>query len=315
MRWLAVAPELALAAALLVAFGAVLAAGERAGRVARGAWLGGAVAALIGAAATAGAADDFLFAAYRVDAFTQYAKGLVLAGAVLAALAGRGETGAFGAARATAPFLRLAAVTTLVAAASAADLLLLWVLFELVAVAHVTALATEGRWSTNERAVRRLVAAWLPTSLVLGLGVMVTAARMETTRFVELEGAVPPLGVLLVLIALLARAGLAPLSAAVALARAPATATMPVLAGSAGWVLAVAVATRVATLGSEAPAAWAGPALVALAAVPAALAVLALARPASGARPHGQVVRAALAGAAIMAAAAVWAPYAARALP
>ncbi len=312
-RWGVVLPELALAPALLVAFAAVLWGGPNAGRAARTAWLAGAAAALAAALRTHAAADDFLFGAYRVDAFTQFAKALVVAGSLVAAFAGRAEDAAFGAARATGPFLRLAAPTSLVAAASAADLVVLWLLVELATVAHLIAAATEGRWATHAHAVRRLVAAWLPTAAVFALGVVMVGARHGTTRFAELEGVAAGVGPPLVLIAVLARAGLAPWRAAAALREVGEPVAMPVFAGASWWTLAVAIAIRLAALNSSAPADWAAPALVALVAVPAGLAALATLRgPGTGSR--GAVVPL-LVAAGLVVAAVPWAREAAAALP
>ncbi len=314
MRWVAVLPELVLAVALALAFGATLLARGPAGLVSRAAWVGGAAGAFAAAVLTHGAADDFLFAAYRVDPYTQFVKAVVSAGALVAALAARGEGGSFVGARVTGPFLRLAALTTLIAAASAADLLVLWILLELVAVAHVAALATEGRWSANAALVRRAVAGWLPTALVLGLGVVLTGAEAETLRLPDLEGIAPNPGVALVLLAILVRAGTAPVTAARALLTGEESAPLTALSG-ASWILLVAVAVRVAVLNAPGPQAWATVALVALGTVPGALLISASAGRGSsptGRRPSWIGV---VAGVVLALATVPWALAAARALP
>jgi len=314
MRWVAVLPELVLAVALALAFGAALLARGPAGLVSRAAWVGGAAGAFAAAVLTHGAADDFLFAAYRVDPYTQFVKAVVSAGSLIAAVAARGEGGAFVGARVTGPFLRLAALTTLVAAASAADLLVLWILLELVAVAHVAALATEGRWSANAALVWRAVGGWLPTALVLGLGVVLTGAEAETLRLPDLEGIAPNPGVALVLLAILVRAGTAPLTAVRALLRGEENAPLTALSG-AWWILLVAVAVRVAMLNAPGPQAWATAALVALGTVPGMLLIAASAGrggPAAGRRPSWIGVAS---GAALTLATVPWALAAARALP
>lgn len=314
-RALALLPELVLAVAMVPAFAAVLSGGAHAGRLARGAWVAGAAGALAAAVASIAVADDFFFSAYRVDAFSQLVKALVLVGALAAAMRSRADDGAWGDARATGPLLRLLAVSTFVAAASAADLLLLWVLFEVAAVAHLVTVATEGRWSLHEGQVRRLVATWLPTAVIFALGCVMAGAEAETTRFDELEGALPSPGGLLVFVAVLARAGLQPWQAAVALARGGEGAGVAVLSGASWWTLAVAVAIRVAALSGDAPAAWATPALIALAAVPAGIAALVVTGPALPARSRGRLVFAGLVGAAVFIGALAWAPLAGAALP
>ncbi len=313
-RWVGVLPELVLAVALVLAFGAALRARAPAGRVARLAWVGGAAGSLAAAVAAHGVADDFLFAAYRVDPYTQFIKAVVSAGALVAALAARGEGGAHVDARVTGPFLRLAALTTLIAAASAADLLILWVLLELVAVAHIAALATEGRWSVNAALVRRSVAGWLPTALVLGLGVVLTGAEAETLRLPDLEGIAPNPGIALVLLAILVRAGTAPLAAARALARAHENAPLVALSG-AWWVLLVAVAVRVAVLNAPGPQVWSTVALVVLGTIPGVLLAAAGAGRGATATPGRPSWLGVGAGVLLAAATVPWALAAARALP
>jgi formate hydrogenlyase subunit 3/multisubunit Na+/H+ antiporter MnhD subunit len=310
-RATALLPEGALFSALALAFMAAVVGGPRAGRLAKAAWGGGAAVGLLAAVLTVGEADDFLFGAYRVDAFSQFVKALVLAGALAAVHAGRTEH----AARVTGPFLRLASVTALVAAASAADLLLLWLLCELATVAHIVVVGGEGRWSSNERAVRALVAAWLPTALVFALGTVIAAAAAETTRFAQIEGVFPAAGGLLILVALVARAGLAPWRAAVAIAGGAEGMPIAVLAGASLWTLLVAAAIRVAALLAGASGAWTIPALIALAAVPAGMAALVVTR---GAAPRpGRLpgVVAALIGLAVFSGALALAPAAGAALP
>lgn len=310
-RAAALLPELALLLALGLSFLALLGGTARAGRLARAAWAFGATAALVAAIATVGRADDFLFGAYRVDAFSQLIKAMVMCGALAAAYAARHEHDA----RVTGPFLRLASVTALVAAASAADLVLLWILLELSTLAHVIVVASEGRRSDNERELRSLVAAWLPTSVVFALGAVIAGAEAETTRFAEIEGLLPALGGMLICIAVLVRVALAPLRAALAIARGGEGVPMAVLAGASWWTLGVAVTIRVAALSSSLPEVWAVPALIALAAVPAALASLVITRPGLTGRRPGSVVLAALIGLGVFAGAIAWAPAAGAALP
>ncbi len=185
-HWPALLPELLLALALLVAYGVLVFAGERRGRTARRALVAGAVLALAASGATLGQAEDFLFASYHVDAFTQLAKGVVLLGLLAAALLEWHDEGRWADQRGVAPFFLAASALALLVAVSAGDLVLLLLALEAAAGAFVLLVALGGRWATHERAVRRLVAHGAAATGLGALGVALLAAFAGTTKLAEL---------------------------------------------------------------------------------------------------------------------------------
>ncbi len=207
-------PELCLAAAGLTLFAAML-AGPRYRAIAHRVLIGFVVAALLACLATYSAADDFLFLAYRLDAYTQYAKAIVLATIVLALAvepaAGAGPAGE--------PILRVCAALTLAGVVGATDLVFFWLLWEATAVALLMEAATRGT-------VRRAeVGRWIGSAVAAGLGIALLAGRAGTTRLADVADWAPELltlpvaagGALLVATAVLWRGGLAPVEAVLAL--------------------------------------------------------------------------------------------------
>ena len=215
-RALSLAVEFCLLAANLVAFGALLAPGSRAGRVAFRAMVWGAVAALLASLATMVLRLDvvWLMDAWRVDAMSQAVKAVIMAGLLGSVLVTRQDSDEWHDARAVGPFFRLACASALAAAASAGDLIVLWIALDLGTAALVISVAVGGRWSAREMVVRRLVQSWLPSSVLMLLGVILLAAVAGATRFVDLEAILPglrdspvvQLGLLLVLGSIVIRA-------------------------------------------------------------------------------------------------------------
>jgi NADH:ubiquinone oxidoreductase subunit 2 (subunit N) len=211
-RAASLAVEACLGVAALVAFVALLAGSARAGRAARRAACWGAAAALVAALATITSDAVWFFEALRVDASTQAMKAVVAAGLLLSML--RRERAGFAQSSAVGPFFALVCAAALALAASAGDLLVLWIALEIGSAALLIAVAAGGSWSTREALVRRLVSSWLPTSLVLLLGTVLLAAIAGATRFADLETLLPDLrrepvvvtGMVLIVGAIFARA-------------------------------------------------------------------------------------------------------------
>jgi len=194
-RALSLSVEWCLLVADLVAFGALLVPGGRAGRVAFRAMVWGASTALMAALATAVLRIDqvWLMDAWRVTVTTQLVKAVIMAGLLGSVLATREDSDEWHNVRAVGPFFRLMCATALAAAASAGDLVVLWLALDLGTAALVLAVAVGGRWSAREKAVRRIVQSWLPSSALMLLGVVLLAAAAGASRFVDLEGIVPAL--------------------------------------------------------------------------------------------------------------------------
>lgn len=215
-RALSLSVELCLLVALLVAFGALLAPGSRAGRVAFRAMVWGAAAALLASVGTLVLRLDvvWLMDAWRVDLTTQVVKAVIMAGLLGSVLATRQDSDEWHNVRAVGPFFRLACALALTAVASAGDLIVLWLALDIATAALVLSVAVGGRWSAREKLVRRMVQSWLPASALMLLGVILLAAVSGATRLVDLEAVIPEmrrspvvlLGVVLVLGSILVRA-------------------------------------------------------------------------------------------------------------
>lgn len=215
MRGLALSVEVVVGVANVVAFGALLAHGSRAGRIAWRAMTWGGAAALVAALATLlmRTDDAWLMDAWRTEPGPQLVKALIVLGLLVSAEITRRYGDEWSTSRAAEPFFRLVCVAGLVAAASAADLLLLWIALDIATAALVLMVASVGRWSTREKTVRRMLAVWLPSSLVMLLGVILLAATGGSTRYEVLANTLPGLrdslavmlGMLLVTGSILAR--------------------------------------------------------------------------------------------------------------
>ena len=191
-RWLSLGPELCLAAANTLGFLALLVGGPRAGRLAHRALSWGVALALLAAIATLVAGNDavWLMEAWRAEPRAQLFKALILAGALVSVRVSHGGED-WRPERVTGPLFRLGCVSGLIAVAGAGDVLVLWLACDVASAALVLEIATAGRWSRREKLVRRMVAAWLPASLVMLLGLVIVAGVAGSTRLVDLELALP----------------------------------------------------------------------------------------------------------------------------
>jgi len=193
-RYLSLSGEMVLAAANMVAFVALLLPGGRGGRAAHRALTWGAAAALLAVLATLVLKLDavWLMEAWRAEPAAQAFKAVILAGALVSVRESR-HSEDWRVERATGPVFRLVCVSGLVVAAGAGDLLVLWLAIDVATAALVLEIATAGRWSRRERLVRRMMTAWLPSSLVMLLGIIVLAGLGGSTRLVDLELVLPAL--------------------------------------------------------------------------------------------------------------------------
>jgi NADH-quinone oxidoreductase subunit N len=251
MRFLVLAPELALALAAAAIVALTLTGSPTRGRWARRLLALGLLIAL-GAASWSlgvGAADDFLFAAYRVDGFSQLGKALVAALGLVAMQAGRADDGQWAAARADGALCAALTALGLTLAVSAADLLVLLLALELAGLAFVGHIAAGGRRAGVESPARRVLVPRLAATLLMFAGIVVLAGLAGSTRFDDvatlLAGpAVPGLWV-----------------AGVALAGAGLFAALGVPPFHTGW-LALETSTAPGVAGFGATALWATAALV-----------------------------------------------------
>jgi NADH-quinone oxidoreductase subunit N len=185
-REASLAVELCLGAAAAASFAAMLMRSPRAGTIAWRAMLLGGIAAAIAAVLTFRIDAVWFFEALRVDTMTQALKGLIAVGVVVTA-ARRPSADP----RAVVPFFALVAALGLSLAAGAGDLVVLWIALDIASAALVLAVATGGRAQERAVEVRRLLGAWLPMSLLMLLGIIMTAGIAGSTRLTDLETILP----------------------------------------------------------------------------------------------------------------------------
>lgn len=192
-RALSLSVEACLAASNLVMYGALLSQGARAGRIAHATLKIGAWAALAAAVLTLILRTDamWLMDGWRADQAAQFVKAAIVAGLLVSVRISERNSKDWPESRVTGPLFRLACASGLIAATSAGDLLVSWIALDIASAAMILEVATAGRWSQRELAVRRMVSTWLPTSLLLLLAVILLAGMGGTTRYVNLEVTLP----------------------------------------------------------------------------------------------------------------------------
>jgi NADH:ubiquinone oxidoreductase subunit 2 (subunit N) len=184
-RALTLGVEAALALSTGAAFAGLLSGGPRAARLSRLVTITGAALALLLALLTTGSDTVWLFEALRVNALTQSIKAVVALALLLSVLRPR-PGDAYARSRTVDPFFRLVAATALCVAASAGDLLVLWIALDIASLAAIVAVATAGGWNASGPAVRSMLRAWLPASLATALGAILLGALAGATRFTDI---------------------------------------------------------------------------------------------------------------------------------
>ena len=245
-RVVGLAPEVALVLTAIMLFVMMPGGSRRAPLVV--AVVGG-IVALAAAVATLGVGDEFLYVAYRVDAFSQAVKAVVLAGMLVAA--GVGGTATRPGPRAEELFFLVVAALGLAAAASLADTLALFLALE-IASAAMMALAGLGIVAEGRRGWGRLVRTTLVPSALGALGLALLTGATGATRLTDVTAALAGdaahpaalAGAALVLAGLLVRWGAAPFYAWCPWLMRDASPLVALFAGTAGWAGVGAVFVR-----------------------------------------------------------------------
>ncbi|HEY2805254.1 MAG TPA: hypothetical protein VGI92_05285 [Gemmatimonadales bacterium] len=189
-REASLAVEACLALAAIAAFSGMVIGGPRSGRNAHRAVLIGGIAALVAALLTWRIDAIWFFEAFRVDRVTQSLKALICIGLIVFAIR-PGTTDVRG--RAVPSFFAIVCALGLVLSAGAGDLIILWIVLDIASAALVLSVATGGSAEARGAEVRRLIGAWLPMSLIMLVGIIITAAIGGATRLTDLETALPGL--------------------------------------------------------------------------------------------------------------------------
>jgi NADH-quinone oxidoreductase subunit N len=192
-RWLALLPEAALTLSVLLVFAALLSERDRTRRARRAAFLGGALL-LAASLATLGADQEFFWATYRVDAFSQLVKVAVAVGYLVAAFIVRNGEGQREDVRAEVFFFLLTSTAGLVALASAVELVSLYLALEIASFSLFVLVPMRDRFELGREAALKFIVVGLAASAVTLFGLSLVVGYAGTTRLDQIAVQLPQLG-------------------------------------------------------------------------------------------------------------------------
>jgi NADH-quinone oxidoreductase subunit N len=192
-RWLALAPEAAAVLTGLMIFAAMLLAHDRTRAARRAAYAGG-VLVLAACLATLGRSEEFFWATYRVDAFSQLVKTAVTVGFLIAAFIVRDGSGQREDVRAETFFFLLTSTGGLMALASAVELLSLYLALEIASFSLFVLVPMRDRFELGREAALKFVVVGLAASAVTLFGLSLVIGFTGTTRLDAVAAALPRLG-------------------------------------------------------------------------------------------------------------------------
>jgi len=192
-RWLALLPEAALTVSALLVFGALLSERDRTRRARRAAFLGGFLL-LAASLATVGADQEFFWATYRVDAFSQLVKVAVAVGYLVAAFIARNGEGQREDVRAELFFFLLTSTAGLVALASAVELVSLYLALEIASFSLFVLVPMRDRFELGREAALKFIVVGLAASAVTLFGLSLVVGYAGTTRLDQIAVQLPLLG-------------------------------------------------------------------------------------------------------------------------
>ena len=191
-RYLALLPEGALAVTALLIFAALMTERHRTARARRAAYVGG-VLVLAASLLTLGRSEEFFWASYRVDAFSQLVKAAVAAGFLIgAAIAGEGR-GQREDVRGEVFFFLLASATGLVALASAVELVALYLAMEIASFSLFVLVPLCDRCEMGREAALKFIVIGLGASAVTLFGLSLLIGFTGSTRLDEVAVQLPRL--------------------------------------------------------------------------------------------------------------------------
>ncbi len=191
-RWLALLPEAALSVTALLIFAALMTERHRTTRARRAAFVGGLL--VLGASlVTLGRSEEFFWATYRVDAFSQLVKVAVAAGFLLSAAIGRDGAGQREDERAEVFFFLLTSASGLVALASAVELVSLYLSLEIASFSLFVLVPMRDRFELGREAALKFIVVGLAASAVTLFGLSLVVGFTATTRLDEIARQLPGL--------------------------------------------------------------------------------------------------------------------------
>ncbi len=191
-RWVALLPEAALAVTALLVFGALMTERQRTGRARRAAFAGGALV-LAASLLTLGRNEEFFWATYRVDAFSQLVKTAVALGFLLSAAIVKDGAGQREDARAEVFFFLLTSASGLVALASAVELISLYLSLEIASFSLFVLVPLRDRFELGREAALKFIVVGLAASAVTLFGLSLVVGFTGTTRLDDIAVQLPAL--------------------------------------------------------------------------------------------------------------------------
>ena len=191
-RYLALAPEAALALTALLVFAALMTERHRTARARRAAYVGGALV-LAASLLTLGRSEEFLWAAYRVDAFSQLVKAAVAAGFLIGAAIAGDVRGQREDVRGEVFFFLLTSTAGLVTLASAVELLALYLGMEIASFSLFVLVPMCDRCEMGREAALKFIVIGLAASAVTLFGLSLLVGFTGTTRLDEIVRQLPQL--------------------------------------------------------------------------------------------------------------------------
>jgi len=191
-RWVALFPEAALAVTALLIFAALMTERRRTDRARAAAFTGGALV-LAASLLTLGRSEEFFWATYRVDTFSQLVKAAVAVAFLLsAAIVGKGE-GQREDARAEVFFFLLTSAAGLTALASAVELVALYLSLEIASFSLFVLVPLRDRFELGREAALKFLVVGLAASAVTLFGLSLVVGFTGTTRIDEIAAQLPGL--------------------------------------------------------------------------------------------------------------------------
>ena len=191
-RFAALAPEAALAFTVLLVFAALMTERHRTMRARRAAYVGG-VLVLAASLLTLGRSEEFFWASYRVDSFSQLVKAAVSAGFLIgAAIAGEGR-GQREDVRGEVFFFLLTSTIGLVTLASAVELLALYLGMEIASFSLFVLVPMCDRCEMGREAALKFIVIGLAASAITLFGLSLLVGFTGTTRLDQIAEQLPRL--------------------------------------------------------------------------------------------------------------------------
>ena len=191
-NWIALFPEAALGVTALLIFAALMTERERTWRARAAAFTGGFL--VLGASLlTLGRSEEFFWATYRVDGFSQLVKVAVAAGFLLSAAIVKDGAGQREDARAEIFFFLLTSAAGLVALASAVELVSLYLSLEIASFSLFVLVPLRDRFALGREAALKFLVVGLAASAVTLFGLSLVVGFTGTTRIDEIALQLPGL--------------------------------------------------------------------------------------------------------------------------